>query len=361
MSGNVEEILTHPVAVQNMARPLTWSRYISRSVDAFWEMSALEYCAAYAIATFDPNFRTWITRPRNEWIFMIGVFPFVFLLDALIYGIFKNTPSKALNGIRVTTASGTRLTFAEYLSRNFAVWFSGFGLGIPIVTIFTALAQYRRLVAGKPASYDEKMEYQVIRSNPGIIQTTVFTLFVVFSVGFWIYLCETGQRITDDQLIHSAQKSVPTTTTPVPTSYVWLNPVSNLSTNVDTFWSASKTTNDDKETLYEFTDPTNNKAVVIFGEETMPNSSLSDYLNAFRSATAKQMAFFDNGILGQLNGNPSWVGTGRMAGTSPLNLKVTIVQYGRNFWRVVAIVDPSSVDSAGEVAKLQQALFSTAN
>ena len=327
----------------------TWSRYFSRIIDVVWESTVLGTAYSILMLFIAPGFQT--REAQSDIIYYIFVLPLSLVFDAVIYQIFKNTPGKALNGIRVTTVTGERLIFRQYLARNSGVWVMGLGFGIPLIFIGTAVIQYRRLAAGKSATYDADNGYRVVRSKPGAVKTTGFILFYIITAG-----CAGAVKEAENYFIYN-QPSRTSSNVAEESSYIWTNPVTNLSINVDTFWSPSKTQNAQKEDLYEFTDRANNKVIVLFASEVEPKTSLSDYLNAFRSAT--NMPFSDSGAFSQINGMPAWTGNGIMPGSTPLNFDVTIIQDGSNFWREVTVSDPTFTDSSGELTKLRQALFTT--
>jgi uncharacterized RDD family membrane protein YckC len=88
----------------------------------------------------------------NGWIITLGLFP----VEAVLIAARGTTPGKALMNLRVTHFDGkSRLTIGQSATRAWGALVSGQGLGIPIVTLFTQIIQYRRISNGRPVSYDE--------------------------------------------------------------------------------------------------------------------------------------------------------------------------------------------------------------
>jgi len=102
----------------------------------------------------DPALGSWLQRSGSNYIYGWLTFPVVLLAEAIVFGIFGNTPGKALLGLRVTTVAGTKPSFNDYVSRLLGVYWFGLGTGFPIVSMFTMIKQYQRLKLGREAGYD---------------------------------------------------------------------------------------------------------------------------------------------------------------------------------------------------------------
>lgn len=81
----------------------------------------------------------------------LAILPFVegLLVSAL------NTPGKAIMGIRVQRADGSRPTYEEGFNRALRVILYGLGLGLPIISLVTAVISYRRLTTKGSTTWDE--------------------------------------------------------------------------------------------------------------------------------------------------------------------------------------------------------------
>lgn len=87
--------------------------------------------------------------------FVIFFFPLVVLPFAeglLISSL--NTPGKALLGIKVRRVDGSRLSYEEGFNRTLRVIGYGLGLGLPIISLVTALISYRHLTTKGTTTWD---------------------------------------------------------------------------------------------------------------------------------------------------------------------------------------------------------------
>lgn len=81
--------------------------------------------------------------------------------------LFGNTPCKAILRISVTNADGSKLSFRDALLRNMRVYFSGYGLGIPLVQLVTFSFAYNKLKNKGKTSWDEKHNFIVSHGQIG--------------------------------------------------------------------------------------------------------------------------------------------------------------------------------------------------
>lgn len=151
-----------------------WPRFLARLFDVWWESLAVVALALVAVLAWVASGGTlpqWSLPPAAYGLMAL---PVAFLLDALVYGVFSNTPGKALLGLSVTDGKGERLRIGQYLDRNLRVWAAGWGLGIPIVSLFALLRQAQHVKNSGTASYDEAKDYRVHRTAAGIARTAAF-------------------------------------------------------------------------------------------------------------------------------------------------------------------------------------------
>lgn len=165
-----------------------WRRYFARTLD-------LILSVVFAVALFlllvllNPSFAHSISTSKPEHIALleIALLPIALIIDALIYKLFGNTLGKAILRVAVRKADTAALGFGDYLARNFRLWLSGLGFGIPVLALIPAVYQARRLYSGKPASYDEKAGDQVLAPRIGISRWVGFAgafVCTVFLFGF---------------------------------------------------------------------------------------------------------------------------------------------------------------------------------
>ena len=128
------------------------------------------------MGTISRSFATWIALPGSEVLFGIVLLPFILALDAVIFATARNTPGKAMLGIRVVDERGERLSFGDYLMRNFRLWIGGIWFGIPLVSLIPMFNQGRRLENGERASYDVAGGTNVVGVKTGLLRKIGFVL-----------------------------------------------------------------------------------------------------------------------------------------------------------------------------------------
>jgi uncharacterized RDD family membrane protein YckC len=164
-----------PLAHQALAT--RWPRFFARMFDVWWEVGLVAIALGFVLGFYlDGIFLSWLNGPGARTFFSIACLPVALVLDAAIYRVAGNTPGKSLLGLKVGTLDGKPLSFSQYLSRNFWVWASGLGLGIPLVNIFTMVIESRRLDRGQQASYDEPTGFRVRAKPSSLVRKTAFGL-----------------------------------------------------------------------------------------------------------------------------------------------------------------------------------------
>jgi formylglycine-generating enzyme required for sulfatase activity len=108
----------------------------------------------------------------------------VLLIEGIIFAMFGTTIGKALLGVAVITVDGQRPTAGQYLSRQVGVYWYGLGMGVPLITLFTAASQYRRLKSGHQAGYDEGL-FNVKARKLGVVRvlSAIFLVLAILLIG----------------------------------------------------------------------------------------------------------------------------------------------------------------------------------
>jgi TPR repeat protein len=163
---------------------------------------------AAATTSESPQTRAWLrfgARMVDIWLFTVGIGTLLALVasdlrgailvcwllwpvvEAILLSTWGTTPGKALLCIHLESLHRQKLDFLTALSRSVAVFFYGMAIGLPIISLFTLYAAYKRLIAVGEASWDEKRALWVwherIRPLRGAVVTVVF-LLIVFLIGF---------------------------------------------------------------------------------------------------------------------------------------------------------------------------------
>jgi hypothetical protein len=120
-----------------------------------------------------------------RWVVLLLLLPLALVLDAGLYWALGNTPGKALAGIKALAQGGSHMLSAPvYLGRNFAVYFFGLGLGLPLVSLFTLIYGYVHAEAGEMSTWDRLCRSRVYALADGPLRTWLAAgLYVLAGIG----------------------------------------------------------------------------------------------------------------------------------------------------------------------------------
>jgi uncharacterized RDD family membrane protein YckC len=155
-------------------------RYLARTFDlTLWSL-VLGYPLAYLMGLCAPGSSAAVVAPTVATVFiLITVFlvvllPFVLWFDALVYRWFRNTPGKALLGLSVRTRTNERLSPAQYLNRNLAMWVPGLGLGLPPISMMAVGASGLSLTRTGATRWDAYWGYSVAGTRKQVWRVSAF-------------------------------------------------------------------------------------------------------------------------------------------------------------------------------------------
>ena len=336
------------IAIDHLGYSLAarWPRFFARILDIWWEVLFVAFAlikigrySGFVMPSKDPE--------GANMLFGLICLPLALIVDASVYRLFENTPGKALLGLKVSTFDGGALNFGQYLARNFSMWVKGLAFGIPLFNLFTMHDQYSRLGKGKQASYDEQSGYVVCAQPVGLMRKVVFGL--MFTSLLFVLAILNGR--------HQPYKP---SHTPINVSqnYSWQNPITGISTKINSQWKISVQKNDDGQNIYIFSD-NGEHVITIVGVEYSPNYSLSDYIEVLKIKTSPYFQFSDNAYFINKDGHQFWQCTGTIANGTSNVLKVQVIQIGSAFWRMATIQMVPYDSSDHSVDQLQAAIWTT--
>ncbi|MGE8160345.1 DnaJ domain-containing protein [Paraburkholderia sp. NPDC080076] len=330
----------HPALMPMAGR---WSRFFARSFDLWWEIAAVAFIGGYWLAQNSAWYVETMNGPSAKLYASVLFLPLALVLDAFVYRIFRNTPGKALLGLKVTTIDGSRLTFDAYLRRNFALWVSGLAVGLPLFNLGTMIRQSSRLGNAEQASYDESSGNRVRVSKSGILRKLLFAVAYVLVVG--------SLSIAN----RAAELSNATPRVPVGApSVAWTNPVTGRSAMVEPIWTFAQQSHEGTP-VYSFTEKTQH-AAAYFAQENFPRTDLREYVNLYRQSVADTMRL--NGYGSFADDGNFWQVDGELLKES-LRVHVSIVRHGTSFWRIVEIQDKPYAFTDDRLTTLRTALWQT--
>ena len=89
----------------------------------------------------------------------LGLLVLILVTEPLLLHLFGTTPGKALLGLRLTGADGTRLSYGEGFSRLVYLAWYGLGLWIPVWSLIQLYRSLNREIEGEPQPWDENIAY----------------------------------------------------------------------------------------------------------------------------------------------------------------------------------------------------------
>lgn len=318
-------------------------RFFARTFDVWIISLPLVFFSSMALSLLFPAYRALIEKPGFPQLFAILCLPLTLIVDSVVFKVFGNTLGKALLGLTVVNANGTRLSFKQHILRNLYVWISGFALGIPLLSQGVFILQYSKLKKGKPATYDET-ESRSVRATSCSWSKTIF--FVLLAVCLLLIngIIEATNKISVRPSQISAQTNM-ARSTPTP----WKNPITGLAITIPPDWTLDIRLGGKKDNVYKF-DYYNRSMTAVLGVDQVKDLAFADYLRAFVQSNKNAMKISDAGINMVINGNNYWKGVGSLDGLTGSRLNVEIIQIGHRFWRVVT-VESNPTRSSGAAAK----------
>lgn len=168
----------HPIS--NAApQPGSWTRIWARLLDLWLDAFILDYCL-----TLTPlgNY-----LPVHNKLILIMVFTlFTLLLDCAVFAVCGSTLGKFLFGIKMVENSGEPLKGAKYFQRNLRFYFSGIALGLPLISLGTAIWQESRIRHGKQTSYDEALGCKPIVYKDSTLKKAVGLIILIALIALFV-------------------------------------------------------------------------------------------------------------------------------------------------------------------------------
>lgn len=173
-----------------------WPRYWARSLDLFVFFLAIGYVVVRLVSGAFAN----DNRIANQAL-AFALVPAAMVLDAVIRAIFGNTPGKWLCGIQVISTRGREISFPRYLNRNLRIYLFGLALGLPVISLFTAIHNHAKVSQGHPTSWDYDLETDVVRVRAARWRTPVTaSAYILLVVLFWLRVTYVASLTPDDRL-----------------------------------------------------------------------------------------------------------------------------------------------------------------
>ena len=124
-----------------------------------------------AVAPTEANrFFSFIGDPKNKFIDIFLTCLIVPFANAAFIGFTGSSIGKWFFGVKIIDQTGKQIGYSLALKREFLVWIHGLGLGIPLISFFTALHQKSQLEKNKITSWDKDLNLRVVYRTSGALQ-----------------------------------------------------------------------------------------------------------------------------------------------------------------------------------------------
>lgn len=257
-----------------------------------------------------------------SWMFTVMV------VDGVIRAVFGNTFGKKLLRMEVVDRNGNWLSRRAYFGRNVHIWFSGFGVGIWLLSVIMPTIQIWRIGSGKPATYDENTGVRVLAvgglsaGRKFVAGTPLMIPVVLIALVSWAL---NAQKRADEIR---------------PVGVTWQNPLTHESVGVPLGWVDRTSTVppnlDGLKPVVAFESEDGSTGALLY-RLTIRRSTTQERAHAYMAANANRLAFDDGGTFDTIG--PAWERwrVHALSRTDKAPRIVTIFRHDDDYWVLVAI------------------------
>lgn len=121
----------------------------------------------------------------NEGLFLVELIVLALLVpvESLVLARFGTTPGKAFMRVRVVRDDGQKLDLGTAVSRSTKVWFMGWGMGLPLVSLFTLIWSFVRLMGEGKTAWDTQCGTRVLHEPVGFGRGLLAIVLIFFLMG----------------------------------------------------------------------------------------------------------------------------------------------------------------------------------
>lgn len=113
-------------------------------------------------------------------LFLLALFVPV---EALVMGQFGTTPGKALMQVRVVREDGRPLDMATAMNRAVMVWWRGWGVGVPFVSLIALIVAFSKLMSEGRTTWDRDLRTRVLHGPVGLARGIGVLILILFLFG----------------------------------------------------------------------------------------------------------------------------------------------------------------------------------
>jgi len=181
------EEITNAEVVRSEPRP--WLRFLARKIDIalYTAIVIIPIMLMFVALGFLGVERSIIDSTAFS-LFMGAVYIILLIcVEAFVLFWWDNTPGKKLLGITLKKEDNSSFGFGDTFERTARLWFSGLGLGLPLISLITQILSYSRLEDKKITSWDEKCHIIVTHAKINSIRIAIAAVLTIFIFGAEIY------------------------------------------------------------------------------------------------------------------------------------------------------------------------------
>lgn len=338
-----EPIFVPAAERRELGKNSPWSRYFARSLDLTIMNTIAGFIVGYALAYWAPTVYLQLAGQQAQ-VQSLILLPVGLILNGIVAGIFGTTLGKATMALRFTYLNG-RLGILGQIGRELQVWVKGLAFGIPIVSIFTGVHQYRRVTQGLPASYDEGV---VLVKQDDIPSWRRAVGMLICGA---VFLGGIAWSVWPD----SPSYSPPAASSNV--SIQWTNPLTQQRATLPPGWTALAQDNGQGATVYVFNSADGTKQAILGVEDAVAGiNDVQSYGRALQAGVAGTMTLGDFGP----TSTPGVLRADGAFDSEGWRVSALVTQVGNRFWRIVNV---DTVARSGDVTvpALTTVLWSTTN
>lgn len=168
-----------PLPRDDFAEPHPWPRYFARTVD----MTLAAVMLGIVIGIVQEIFDIDVLNRVPDVIF--GIFSsFCWIpFEAILLAAFGTTPGKWILHIKISSLDDAPVDFEKAFKRSFLVWFRGYGVGFPLITLATMISSYNTLKSSGKTSWDRELGLVTNHGRIGVVRV-IFAVIVLASTAF---------------------------------------------------------------------------------------------------------------------------------------------------------------------------------
>lgn len=163
---------------QGFPKVRPWIRYWARYLD----IMLFSLLAGTILAFVSPT-----TLNISAFVLGFGVLFLWIFVESIMLSTIGTTPGKLLFNISLKHISSQKISFLMALNRSFYVWMVGLGLGIPIITVFTLIIEYKRLRRERITTWDRAGNFVVTHGIIGAKRSIAAILLIAGFFGLFVY------------------------------------------------------------------------------------------------------------------------------------------------------------------------------